>query len=109
MTFPSGVPSTVVTWLDAGTDDGEPLSGLVVFSTTADLNFPSATPPARFENPAVTEVISGVMTPVTLPDSQSAPGAPFTYTVTIKTGGPPYSAVTSLITGATVDVSALGL
>lgn len=110
MTFPSGVVSTVVTWLNAVTDDGEPLNGLAEFAASADLNFPAATPPTRFSNPAVAEVINGVMTPVTLPDSQHALGSPFTYTVTVKAGGnPPYSAVTSAITGATVDVSALGL
>jgi len=110
MTFPSGVQSTVVTWLNAVSDDGEPLNGLVEFAASADLNFPAGSPPTRFGDPAVAEVTSGVMTPVTLPDSQRALGTPFTYTVTIKAeGGPPYSAVTSLVTGASVDVSALGL
>lgn len=110
MSFPSGVAATVVTWQNAVTDDGGQLNGLVEFTASADLNFPSATPPTRFENPAVTEIINGVMTPVTLPDSQHALGSPFTYTVVVQpAGGPPYSAVTSLITGTTVDVAALGL
>ena len=110
MSFPAGIPATIVTWQNAVTADGEPLNGLVEFSTTADLNFPAAVPPTRFENPAVTEIINGVMTSVTLPDSQHALGSPFTYTVTIQPeGGPPYQATTSLITGTTVDVAALGL
>ena len=111
MGFPSaGVPSTVVTWQNAVTADDEPLNGLVEFSTTADLNFPSATPPTRFENPAVTEIIDGVMTQVTLPDSQHALSSPFTYTVTVRPeGGDAYENTTSLITGTTVDVAALGL
>lgn len=110
MSFPSGVTATVVTWQNAVTGDGEPLNGLVEFLASADLNFPSATPPTRFENPAVTEIISGVMTQVTLPDSQHALGSPFTYTVTVRpAGGDPYSATTSLITGTLVDVAALGL
>lgn len=111
MTFPSaGVASTIVTWQNAVTDGGGPLNGLVEFSTIADLNFPAATPPTRFENPAVTEIINGVMTPVTLPDSQHALGSPFTYTVTVRPeDGAPYTATTSLVTGTTVDVAALGL
>lgn len=110
MTYPSGIPTTIVTWMNAVTDDGEPLNGLVQFSTAADLNFPAATPPTRFANPAVAEVVNGVMAPVYLPDSQTALAAPFTYTVTIKPGGgPPYTATTSLITGAGKDLSALGL
>lgn len=111
MTFPtSGVPTTIVTWLNAVTDDGEPLTGLVEFSTTADLNFPTATPPTRFEGPAVVEVISGVMTAVNLPDSQHSLPSPFTYTVTVKPEtGAPYTATVSGITGSTVDLSAVGL
>lgn len=110
MSFPSGVQATVVTWQNAVTDDGEPLNGLVEFAASADLNFPAATPPTRFENPAVAEIISGVMTQVTLPDCQSSLGSPFTYTVTVRpAGGSPYQAVTSAVTGATVDVAALGL
>lgn len=110
MSFPSGVPSTIVTWQNAVTADGEPLNALVEFSTTADLNFPAATPPTRFENPAVAEVVNGVMATVTLPDSQHALGTPFSYTVTIRPeGGDSYENTTSLITGTTVDLSALAL
>lgn len=111
MSFPaSGVPSTLVTWQNAVTTDGEPLNALVEFSTTADLNFPSATPPTRFENPAVAEVVNGVMTSVILPDSKLSQGTAFVYTVTIKPeGGDVYENTTSLITGAEVDLSALGL
>ena len=110
MTFPSGVQATIVTWQNAVTGDGEPLNGLVEFLASADLNFPAATPPTRFEDPAVAEIVNGVMTPVTLPDSQHALGSPFTYTITVKpAGGPPYTAVTGQVTGTTVDVAALGL
>jgi hypothetical protein len=111
MSFPSaGVPSTVVTWRNAVTGSGEPLNGLVEFATAADLNFPAATPPTRFEGPAVTEVVNGVMTPVTLPDCQHALGTAFSYTVTVRAeGAAPYQVTTSAITGSTVDLSAAGL
>jgi hypothetical protein len=110
VSFPSGIPSTEVTWVNAVTEDGEPLNGLVEFAASADLNFPGAAPPTRFAGPAVAELIGGVMAPVTVPDSQHALSQPFTYTVTVRAEGQsPYSGTTSLVTGVTVDVADLGL
>lgn len=63
MSFPTGVPRVTVTGQNLVDDGGGPLQGVVA------------------------EVASGVMTPVTLPDSKHAFASVFTYTITVRFEG----------------------
>lgn len=87
MSFPTGVPRVTVTGQNLVDDGGGPLQGVVVFDA-GQLEFAAgATPPTVFDTPVVAEVASGVMTPVTLPDSKHAFASVFTYTVTVRFEG----------------------
>jgi hypothetical protein len=82
------VPTILVTGISVGDGAGAPAQGMVVFdSGQLEVSPGTGIPAAVFENPAVQQVYQGVMVPVSLPDSQLAFAAAFTYTITLKIEG----------------------
>ena len=110
MTFPAGLTTITITGLHILSLDGQPLDGVVIFTASGPVDDPAAD--AVLSGSAVGEVVSGVMTPVTIPCTDAVtPG--FTYTIsqrlqTADMSPPPVTGVaipSSL--GATVDLSDL--
>lgn len=109
------VPTILVTGLSLTDGAGSPGQGLVEFDAGDELVVPGIGGAARvYDNPAVAQVLAGVMTPVTLPDSTLAFAAAFTYTVALKLEGADSDVVVSGVTisksvfaSGTCDVSQL--
>ncbi len=113
MTFPDGFTTITVTGQHLLGFGGEPLSGAVVFTASGAVADPVAD--ALLTGSAFGQVVSGVMTPLTIPATDAVdPG--FTYTITFRLqtadGSPSHLPAVQNVSipsalGATVDLSAL--
>lgn len=110
MTFPAGLTTITVTGQNVRDLSGAPLNGFVVFTASVPVVNPAADLVAFGSAEAL--VTNGVMTPVTIPATDSvSPG--FTYTITLRlqsedNSPPPWSGIAIPHTlGASVDLSAL--
>ena len=110
MTFPAGLAKIEVTGQNLLDFAGGALSGTVIFTASEPVADPGAE--VVLFGSAATEVVNGVLTPVTIPATDCV-SPPFTYTISLKlnepdASPPPWPGVSipgSL--GASVDLSAL--
>lgn len=110
MPFPVGLTTIEVTGQNLLDFAGGALSGTVIFTASG----PAADPGAEtlLFGSATTEVVEGVLVPVTIPTTDSASPA-FTYTISMKldepdASPPPWPGVSIPASlGASVDLSAL--
>jgi len=110
VTFPAGLTVIVVTGLNVRDYSGALLNGAVIFSASAVGADPAAD--LVLDGSAEGLVTNGVMTPVTIPTTDSvSPGFTYTISLRLQTGDAdpaPYTGIAvprSL--GATVDLSSL--
>lgn len=110
MTFPDGLTTIEVTGLSLLDFGGVPLSGTVIFTASEPVAAPGAE--ALLFGSATTEVVDGVLMPVTIPTTDCV-SPPFTYTIEMKLDEPdaspsPWAGVSiPSALGASVDLSAL--
>lgn len=110
MSFPAGLLTIQVTGQNLLDFNGIPLNGVVIFTASAPVVAPAVN--AVIDGSASALVVNGVMSPVTIPTTDSVTPA-FTYTITLRLQNedasvPPFSGVSIPHTlGATVDLSAL--
>jgi hypothetical protein len=110
VTFPAGLTTIVVTGLHLADFGGAPANGVVVFTASEVAADPAAE--LVLAGSAEGLVAGGVMTPVTIPTTDSVSPA-FTYTITLRlqnadSSAPPYTGISVPHTlGASVDLSAL--
>ncbi len=113
MTFPAGLLTIVVTGLNVEAFDGTPLNGVVIFTPSLEGSAPAEN--ILLEGSANGEVVNGVMTPLTIPTTDSVTPS-FTYTITQRLQTPDMSGsqpapLTGVAIphslGSTVDLSVL--
>lgn len=111
MSFPAGLKTIQVTGLHILDLGGSPLNGSFIFTPSGPVDDPAVS--ALLEGSATGQVIEGVMTPVTIPTTDSVSPS-FTYTINTRLAtadelspAPVTGVSIPSSLGATVDISTL--